>query len=134
MSWTYSSESGGKYIQNYGEENYCDHFECYEEQNNNNNNNNSSASNDSYRMFTHWMTVTTLIIVKHHRMKVKVVCCTTHTFDVYKILFGKFEGKRPLGRPRHRYEDNIKMSLKKWYVMVWTGFIWLRIGSCGGLL
>jgi hypothetical protein len=27
----------------------------------------------------------------------------------YKILFGKFEGKTPLGKVRHRYEDNIKV-------------------------
>jgi len=32
---------------------------------------------------------------------------------VYVILVGKPEGKRPLGRPRHRWEDNIKMDLKE---------------------
>jgi hypothetical protein len=31
----------------------------------------------------------------------------------YKILFRTFEGYRPLGRPRHRWEDNIKMDLKE---------------------
>jgi hypothetical protein len=31
--------------------------------------------------------------------------------DVYRVLVGKAEGKRPLGRPRHRWEDNIKMNL-----------------------
>jgi hypothetical protein len=30
---------------------------------------------------------------------------------IYKALVGKPEGKRPLGRPRHRWEDNIKMDL-----------------------
>ena len=30
---------------------------------------------------------------------------------VHKVLVGKPEGKRPLGRPRHRWEDNIKMDL-----------------------
>ena len=30
---------------------------------------------------------------------------------VYRILVGKHEGKRPLGRPRRRWEDNIKMDL-----------------------
>ena len=29
----------------------------------------------------------------------------------YKALVGKPEGRRPLGRPRHRWEDNIKMDL-----------------------
>ena len=32
---------------------------------------------------------------------------------VYWILVGKLEGKRPLGRPRHRWENNIKMDLKE---------------------
>jgi len=30
---------------------------------------------------------------------------------IFRILFGKSEGKRPLGRPRRRWEDNIKMDL-----------------------
>jgi hypothetical protein len=33
--------------------------------------------------------------------------------DVHRVLVGKPEGKRPLGRPRHRWEDNIKMDLKE---------------------
>ena len=32
---------------------------------------------------------------------------------VYRVLVGKPEGKRPLGRPRRRWEDNIKMDLQK---------------------
>jgi len=32
---------------------------------------------------------------------------------VYRILVGKPEGKRPLGRPRHRWEDNIKTDLQE---------------------
>ena len=38
---------------------------------------------------------------------------------VYRVLVGKPEGKRPLRRPRHRWEDNIKMDLQevgRWYV------------------
>jgi hypothetical protein len=31
---------------------------------------------------------------------------------VHRLLVGKPEGKRPLGRPRHRWEDNIKMDLQ----------------------
>jgi len=30
---------------------------------------------------------------------------------VYRVLVGKSEGKRPLGRPRHRWVDNIRMDL-----------------------
>jgi hypothetical protein len=32
---------------------------------------------------------------------------------VYRVLVGKFEGKRPLGKPRRRWEDNIKMDLQE---------------------
>jgi len=32
---------------------------------------------------------------------------------VYRVLVGKTEGKRPLGRPRHRWEYNIKMDLQE---------------------
>jgi len=52
--------------------------------------------------------------------------------DVYRVLVGKHEEKRPLGRPRHRWEDNIKIDLRN--VGVWTGLIWFRIGTGGGHL
>jgi hypothetical protein len=32
---------------------------------------------------------------------------------VYRVLVGKCEGKRPLGKPRHRWKDNIKMDLQE---------------------
>jgi hypothetical protein len=51
----------------------------------------------------------------------------------YRVLVGIPDGKRPLGRPRLRWEDNIKCILKKWY-MTWTGLIWLGIVTDGGLL
>ena len=48
-------------------------------------------------------------------------------------LVGKPEGKRPLGRPRRRWEDNIKIDLK-WDVGVCTGLSWFSIGTgCGHL-
>jgi hypothetical protein len=53
--------------------------------------------------------------------------------NAYRILVGKPEGKRPLGRPRCRWVDHIKMDLIEDGV-VWTGLIWLRIGTSGGLL
>ena len=43
---------------------------------------------------------------------------------MYRILVGKSEGKRPLGRPRRRWEDNIEMDLQEvWWGggMVWIG-------------
>jgi hypothetical protein len=38
---------------------------------------------------------------------------------VYKVLVGKFEGKRPLGRPRRRWEDGIRMILGRLVLGVW---------------
>ena len=48
---------------------------------------------------------------------------------MYRILVGKPEGKRPLGRPRRRWEDNIKMDLQEVGLGVWIGSSWLRIGT-----
>jgi hypothetical protein len=44
------------------------------------------------------------------------------TRDAYRILVGKPEGKRPLGRPRCRWVENIKMDLREigWDGMDWT--------------
>jgi hypothetical protein len=53
---------------------------------------------------------------------------------VYKVLVGKPEGKRLLGRPRRRREDGIRMVLGKIGLGVWIGFDWLRTGTGGGLL
>jgi hypothetical protein len=50
---------------------------------------------------------------------------------VYKVLVGKPEGKRPLGRPRHRW-DGIRMDLGE--IGLGIGFGWLRTGTGGGLL
>jgi hypothetical protein len=52
----------------------------------------------------------------------------------YKIFVGKPERKRPLGRPRHIWEDDIKMNLREIGKEVWIGWIWLRIGTSGRLL
>ena len=43
-------------------------------------------------------------------------------------------GKETLGRLRHRWEDNIKIYVRKVGWRAWTGLIWLRIGTGGGLL
>jgi hypothetical protein len=52
----------------------------------------------------------------------------------YRILMGIPEGRRPLGRPRRRWEDNIKMDIQEVGWGAWTGLIWFRIGTDGGLL
>jgi hypothetical protein len=47
---------------------------------------------------------------------------------VHRVLMGKPEGKRPLGRPRHRWDDGIRMDLGE------IGSIWLSIETGSGLL
>ena len=51
-----------------------------------------------------------------------------------QVSVGKPEGKRPLGRTRHRWDSNIKMDLQEVGWGAWTGLIWLRIGTGGGHL
>jgi hypothetical protein len=47
---------------------------------------------------------------------------------VYRVLMGKPEGKRPLERPRRRWEDGISMDLREiGWKGVWSGVSWLRI-------
>jgi len=41
------------------------------------------------------------------------VACMGEERGVYRVLVGKLEGKRPLGRPRHRWVDNIRMYLQE---------------------
>ena len=41
------------------------------------------------------------------------VACIGETGGVYRVLVGKPEGKRPVGRPRRGWEDNIKMDLEE---------------------
>jgi hypothetical protein len=49
-------------------------------------------------------------------------------------LVGKPDGKRPLGRPRRRWLDNIRMDLVKVGWVMWARLVWLRIGTGGELL
>jgi hypothetical protein len=53
---------------------------------------------------------------------------------VYRVLVGKPEGKRPLGRPRRRLDDNIKMDLQEVGCGGMDWMSWLRIGTGGGHL
>jgi len=53
---------------------------------------------------------------------------------VYRVLVGKLERKRPLGIPRYRWEDNIKIDLQEVGYGAWTGLIWPRIETYGELL
>jgi hypothetical protein len=53
---------------------------------------------------------------------------------VCRVLVGKPEGKRPLGRPKRRCEDNIKADLQEVRCGVWTELSWLKIETGGGYL
>jgi len=53
-------------------------------------------------------------VIKSRRMRwVGHVVCMGEGRGMYRVLVGKPEGKRPLGRPRHRWEDNVKMDLQE---------------------
>jgi hypothetical protein len=44
----------------------------------------------------------------------------------YRALVGQPEGRRPLGKPRRRWEDNIKMDLRE---VEWEGIDWIDLGQ-----
>jgi hypothetical protein len=46
--------------------------------------------------------------------------------NAYRILVGNPEGKRPLGRPRHRWVDNIKIDLRR---IGWDGGDWIDLAQ-----
>jgi hypothetical protein len=46
--------------------------------------------------------------------------------NAYEIVIGKCEGKRPLGRPRHTWEDNIKMDLRE---IGWAAVDWIHLAQ-----
>ena len=50
------------------------------------------------------------------------------------FLWKKPEGMRPFGRPRPRWEDNIKVVLREGGRGAHTGMMWLSVGTGGGLL
>jgi hypothetical protein len=52
----------------------------------------------------------------------------------YKMLLGKLEGRRTIGRRRRRWEIILKGILGKLGLGVWIELIWLSIGTVGGIL
>jgi hypothetical protein len=71
--------------------------------------------------------------IKSRRMRWTVhVACVVEGRKVYRVLVGKPEGKRRLGRLRHRWEDGIRMDFREIDWGMWNGFTWLRIGTGGG--
>jgi len=53
---------------------------------------------------------------------------------ICRVLVGKPQGKRPLGRTRRRWGIILGLILRKLDVGVWTGLSWIRIGTGGGHL
>jgi hypothetical protein len=77
----------------------------------------------------------TIRMIKSRRMRwVGHVARMGEKRNAYMILVGKPEGKRPLGRPRRRWVDSIKIDLRETGWDGVDGSIWLRIGTSGGLL
>jgi hypothetical protein len=73
--------------------------------------------------------------IKSRRMRwAGYVACMGEGRNVFKALVRKPEGKRPLGRLRHRWVDGIKVDLRRLFGGVWSGFPWLRMGIIVRLL
>jgi hypothetical protein len=74
-------------------------------------------------------------IIKSRRMRwASHVALMGEKRNTYRLLVGKPEGKRPLGRPRRRWGIILGWNLERWDGMMWTGLVWLRIGAGGELL
>jgi hypothetical protein len=66
-------------------------------------------------------------VIKSRRMRwAGHVACMKEGRGAYRILVGRPEGKRPLRRPRHRWEDYIKMNLRETGI---DGATWIRLGQ-----
>jgi len=74
-------------------------------------------------------------VIKSRRMRwVGHVARMGEERGVYRVLVGKPEGMRPLGRPRRRWMDNIRMDFQEVDVGIWIGLGWPRIETGGGRL
>jgi hypothetical protein len=70
---------------------------------------------------------TVVRVIKSRRMRwTGHVACIKEGRGVYRVLVGRLEGKRPLGRPRRRWEDNIKMDLKETGI---DGANWIQLAQ-----
>jgi len=56
--------------------------------------------------------------------------CVGGRRNAWRVLVGKPEAKRTLGRPRCRWGENIKMDIHETGWGTWSGLIWLNIGRC----
>jgi hypothetical protein len=68
-------------------------------------------------------------IIKSRRMRwVGDVACIEEIRNAYKSLVGRHEGKRPLGRSRHRWEHNIGTDLRE---LGWEDVDWMQLAQAG---
>jgi hypothetical protein len=66
-------------------------------------------------------------MIKSRRMRwAGQVACMGEGRGVYRVLVGRPKGKRPLGRPWHRWEDNIKMDLREIEI---DGTNWIQLAQ-----
>jgi hypothetical protein len=66
-----------------------------------------------------------ILVIKSRRMRwAGHVARMGENRGAYRIMVGKPQGRRPLGRPRHRWEDNIKMYLQ---AVRWWGMDWIEL-------
>jgi hypothetical protein len=76
-----------------------------------------------------------IYVIKSRRLRwAGHLACMGKSRSAYRVLVGKPEGRSPLGRPRRRWEDNIKMDLTEVERGAWTGSILFRIRTGDGLL
>ena len=67
-------------------------------------------------------------MIESRRLRWTGYVARTKERDVFKMLTGKSTGKRPLGRPRRRWEDHIRIDLEEMVSIRGIGLIRLRIG------
>jgi hypothetical protein len=66
-------------------------------------------------------------MIKSRRMRwAGNIACMGEIRKAYKIVVGKPEGKRPLGSPRHSWEDNIRMDLME---IGWENVLWIHLAQ-----
>jgi hypothetical protein len=74
-------------------------------------------------------------VIKSRRMiLVGNVACMGEREGVNRVLVCNPEGKRPLGSPWHRWDDNIQMGLQEVGWEAWTGLNWFILRTGGRLL
>jgi hypothetical protein len=71
------------------------------------------------------------VIISRRNIWAKHVARMGERRGAYRVLLGKPKEMRPLGRPRCRMGNNIKMVLTGMEWGAWTGLIWLKIGTGG---